>query len=181
MYRFERPVSPHLAARVEGQRIDVVALTSRIRSLAMEDPEVTWLVEGAGGVFSPLAEGDGNGRGAFTHAELVGQVGGRVLLVAPDRLGVLHDVRAAWLALRAALATMRPAAPVADTWSPVLALSAPSSPDGSAGTNAAELRRVFDLDVVACFPRAHYASEESHAAARAVLSAIERIDPWIAA
>ena len=55
------------------------------------------VIETAGGLFSPLTDDGG------TNAELVRRIeGGRLVLVAADRLGVLHDVEAC---RRAAVAT----------------------------------------------------------------------------
>jgi dethiobiotin synthetase len=64
----------------------------------------------------------------------------RILLVAPDRLGVLHDVTAALHALR----TLAPELPI-----PTLLLQTPASPDSSTGTNADE---IVWLDIA---PKAH--------------------------
>jgi dethiobiotin synthetase len=51
--RLERPVSPHLAARLAGTRIDLPAL----RDLAPGGDGATfWIVEGAGGALVPINE-----------------------------------------------------------------------------------------------------------------------------
>ncbi|HKQ70194.1 MAG TPA: hypothetical protein VJT73_12685, partial [Polyangiaceae bacterium] len=64
-----------------------------------------------------------------------------VLLVAPDRLGVLHDVTASL-----GLARARGFAPDA------LVLSTPGEPDASTGSNAAELQRLRIAEPLAIFP-----------------------------
>jgi dethiobiotin synthetase len=58
-YLFEEPVSPHLAARLAGQRIEPAALLAdfdRHRAGAR-----TLVIETAGGLLVPLADGDGDG------------------------------------------------------------------------------------------------------------------------
>ena len=89
-----------------------------------------------GGLFSPLSE-------TATNADLIRRLDPwRVLLVAPDRLGVLHDV----------IATSR-AAQAEDVRIDGVILSAPAMPDASTGTNAEELGRVSVPAVLAALPR----------------------------
>jgi dethiobiotin synthetase len=134
-YRFARPVSPHLAARDVDVQIDstpIAAFVNRFRDQA--DGVV---VELAGGLFSPLRRGVSNANVALAlQADAV-------VLVAPDRLGVLHDVGAVTLA----------AAALGLPLSGVI-LSAPDLADASTGTNAAELSLVTEVPVVASLPRA---------------------------
>jgi dethiobiotin synthetase len=91
LYTFDPPVSPHRAAREAGCSIDPSAVARWV-----SDHARTWtLVESAGGLFSPLGPGRCN-------ADLIGGLEcSGVVLVAPGRLGVLHDVTAALLAARA--------------------------------------------------------------------------------
>jgi dethiobiotin synthetase len=49
--RLERPVSPHLAARLSGQTIDLLPLVDGLRA---EPPDACWIVEGAGGALVPV-------------------------------------------------------------------------------------------------------------------------------
>ena len=51
--RFDRPVSPHLAAALAGQSIDPALVIARART----EPDRTLVVEGVGGLLVPLAEG----------------------------------------------------------------------------------------------------------------------------
>jgi len=51
-YGLSRPMSPHLAARLDGQHIDVALLAERYRQLAAQADAV--VVEGAGGFLVPL-------------------------------------------------------------------------------------------------------------------------------
>ncbi|MEY2936614.1 MAG: hypothetical protein RL033_7363 [Pseudomonadota bacterium] len=126
LYSFREPIAPSLAAHREGQQIDIDAVASWVdRARCQMHGLPTLVIETAGGVFSPLSETATN----FDLARTLGAA--RWLLVAPDRLGVLHDVTST---LRAMAALGR---------SPdLLLLSAPAEPDASTGTNAAELRRL---------------------------------------
>lgn len=121
---FPPPVSPHLAARRAKRRLDVQELA---RVLALHDATICgWqIVETAGGAFSPLNSEECN-------VDLARALDPSIwVVVAPDALGVLHDVRATLTAMRAG--GRRP---------DYLVLSAARRRDASSGTNAAELPRV---------------------------------------
>jgi dethiobiotin synthetase len=132
--RLRAPVSPHLAARLEGAELDlraVVHVTDSLRQLT------DVLVELPGGLFSPLSD-------AKVNADLVRQLmPDLVLLVAPNRLGVLHDVRAVAEAARARRLVLDG-----------VVLSAAAVNDASAATNAAELIVTSRLPLLADLPRA---------------------------
>ena len=121
---FADAVSAHLAARRERRTISV----SRIaKELTLHGATIRgWqIVETAGAVFSPLTTHK-------TNLDLAQALEPAIwILVAPDALGVLHDVRATLLAMRAS-------ARAPD----YLVLSAAREPDASVGTNGAELARV---------------------------------------
>jgi dethiobiotin synthetase len=129
LYRLRAPVSPHLAAEREGSAIDLGRIVDWVRSeedtFFGPDPAgsggVT-LIESAGGVFSPLGSG-------HTNLDLAERLmPAVVVLVAPDSLGVLHDVTA----------TLRAMGPHAVD---LVALCQARPPDASTGTNGAELER----------------------------------------
>jgi dethiobiotin synthetase len=118
-WRFGRAVSPHLAARDSGQALDIGSITEWIAEQERVRPAHVTLIETAGGALSPLAP-------AITNVELALALEPAVwLLIAPDALGVLHDVSATLRAL-----PRRPDA---------IALSASRPSDASTGTNADEL------------------------------------------
>lgn len=124
LFGFVAPVTPALAARREGQRIDLAALQPWLAELAGKDGAavVEVVVETAGGVFSPLSE-------AETNLDLALRLEPALwVLVASDRLGVLHELGAT---LRAMAASAR-----LPDW---IVLSAPAETDASTGTNADEL------------------------------------------
>lgn len=135
----KRPISPHLAARLEGKQVRSADLAAWARrrlasaTKASAPGSQTWLiVETAGGVFSPLNESESN----LTLASALEPA--QWLLVAPDRLGVLHD-------LVATLQTMDVQARRPD----FLILNAPGKPDTSTGTNASEIEHLGIANVTA--------------------------------
>ncbi len=88
--RFAAPVAPHLAARAEGQRIDAEQLIAGAQ--VWRDACDLLLIEGAGGLMSPLTDGD------FYNADLAEALGAPMVVVAANRLGVIHDTLATLLA-----------------------------------------------------------------------------------
>jgi dethiobiotin synthetase len=89
-YRFDPPVSPHLASREEGVRIDLDAF---------ELPEAPagrkWIVEGAGGVMVPLNERD-------LMRDLMVRIGFPVIVAARTTLGTINHTLLTLAALREA-------------------------------------------------------------------------------
>ena len=130
-YRFAKGVSPHLAAREAGVDISVERIAQWVHGHAGD----VRVVELAGGLLSPLAVG-------VTNLDAARAVGGALVAVGCDRLGVLHDVAALMRCLGGGDAGVG------------VALSAPERPDASTGTNAVELVRagVISSEVVV-FPR----------------------------
>lgn len=86
------PVSPHLAARWQGLRIDIDEIVRRYRMLAQRADTV--IVEGAGGFFVPLSD-------AETGADLAQALALPVLLVVGLRLGCLNHALLTASAIRA--------------------------------------------------------------------------------
>ncbi len=139
LYAFRDPIAPALAARRNHTAIDLPSIAQWVaRALASACPPHTpdLVVEMAGGVFSPLSPNHSN----FDLALALGPA--HWVLVAPDRLGVLHDVQACLIALRSL-----GRAP------DCLVLSAPSEPDASSGTNAGELTTLEPHLPVLTLPR----------------------------
>ncbi len=133
-YLLRRPVSPHLAAADEGR---TVSIEDAARYVARASASASFvLVELPGGLFSPLGQGR-------TNADLARWLRpDAVLLVAPDRLGVLHDVTAAVRAFHAEGGVIG-----------ALALVSPGNPDASTGTNGRELRALWPSLAVFEIPR----------------------------
>ena len=79
---FAAPLAPHLAARAEGREIDVAALSDGLQYWLDRSDIV--LVEGAGGLMSPLSDD--------TYvADLAAEFGFPLLVVAANRLGTIND------------------------------------------------------------------------------------------
>jgi dethiobiotin synthetase len=134
LLRFAAPVAPVLAAEREGEAIDLDALVLRIEALS-EGAEVL-LVEGAGGLLSPITW-------EWTAVDLARALGAAALVVAMDRIGTINHTQLTLSALE--LAGVSTAGVV---------LTAPESSDASTGTNAAVIARLSGLDEVLSLPRA---------------------------
>lgn len=120
LVRLRDPLTPALAAEREGIELDIDAVIGRIRALT-ESADIA-IVEGAGGVLSPLTwTAD-----ITTVARSLSP--NRVVLVASDRLGTLS-------AVHTAVQTLSDTAQLPHA----IVLSAPATPDLSTGTNAAAL------------------------------------------
>lgn len=86
-YRLERPLSPHLSARLEGRRIDLdeIHLPIGVERL---------IVEGAGGLLVPVNE-------KHLMIDMIAMLGLPVLLVARSTLGTINHTALSVEALRA--------------------------------------------------------------------------------
>ncbi len=86
-WRFAAPISPHLAARREGRKV----FMEEIRRFCLQgtsEQETIRLIEGAGGLFSPICED-------ATCARLIAALGDPVVLVAGTYLGsISHTLTA---------------------------------------------------------------------------------------
>jgi dethiobiotin synthetase len=127
LYGFARPLSAHLEARRTSRPIVLARIRKWADSRALHDTTCpAWqIIETAGGTFSPLSK-------SLTNADLAVALDPAVwVLVAPDSLGVLHDLRATILAL------------VSFARAPdFVVLSAARARDAATGRNAAELGRL---------------------------------------
>jgi len=128
VWRFPRPLSPHLAARGAGVTLDVQELAAWVAQEEQRARAPVTLIELAGGAFSPLGP-------AVSNIDLARALEPAVwLLVAPDSLGVLHDLSA----------TLRAMPRMPDA----VVLSCARPPDQSSGTNADELSRLGIAEVL---------------------------------
>jgi dethiobiotin synthetase len=130
-YRFPDPLTPWLAAERVGQTVDLRRVQAWVAREETRYSDITShvlslsVIESAGGVFSPLGPQTSNYDLALSLAPA------RWLLVAPNRIGVLHDVVATLEAMKA-----RGRAP------DHLVLNQVGASDSSSPTNAATLRRL---------------------------------------
>jgi dethiobiotin synthetase len=134
-WTYAAPLSPHLAARREGKSVPVDAIREEVQRGCASLASIL-VIELPGGAFSPFTD-------AICCADFARSlIGARTLLVASDRLGVLHDVTST---VRACAALGLPLAGIV--------LSAPQAPDESTGHNAEELRALTLVPILASLPR----------------------------
>lgn len=124
LVRLPGQVAPAIAADLAGVTIDYDDVIARIRAFAA--PDLQLLVEGAGGLLSPLTWSD-------NHLDLAHSLDARVLLVAADRLGTISHTL---MALRVLQAEKVPVLGVL--------LNQPGEPDESTRSNAAALARLAE-------------------------------------
>jgi dethiobiotin synthetase len=123
---FEAPLAPHLAARAEGREIDRTLLRDGLKYWRERSDIV--LVEGAGGLLSPISDDE-------TFADLARDFGFPLIIVAKNALGTINHTL---LTLHAAR-TLHGGLLVAGI---VLNHPAPPNPDDpSTATNRRELER----------------------------------------
>ena len=84
LYPLPAPLSPHLAARLEGMTIDPGRIRKAVLDAAAASEIV--LVEGAGGIAVEILEG-------YTFADFARDLRLPVLVVAENRLGALNSLR----------------------------------------------------------------------------------------
>jgi len=153
LYALREPISPHLAARHEGREICLERVKEWVERSAGH-ADFLW-IETAGGVFSPLSD-------RHTNVDLLRATNpDNVVLVAPDRLGVLHDLKATLVAMKAC-----------GLAEPVVVLSAPAVSDASTGTNAPELLVLGTCSPTATFPRCDVRDAPTLRAAHDLLRAL---------
>lgn len=82
-WHFKAPISPSLAARREGKKVRLSQVAAHAR--AMQKRFDVLLIEGAGGLLSPLGEN-------FNSRDLILQLDASPIIVAANRLGVVNHV-----------------------------------------------------------------------------------------
>ncbi len=133
LVRLRAPLAPPVAADREGARLSMDRWVDRIEAIG-GGTDLT-LVEGAGGVLSPLTWD-------ATARELAAALDAPALVVAPDRLGCLTHTLTALESLRAG--GVEPLGVV---------YSAPPERDASTGSNPETLARFSQVDRVARLER----------------------------
>ena len=87
---FRAALAPVLAARREGKTVKLAAVIAHVRAVARQFEAV--VVEGAGGLLSPLGED-------FDSRDLLARLKAVPLIVLPNRLGAVNQARLVWEAL----------------------------------------------------------------------------------
>lgn len=131
--RFLAPLAPPQAASAEGSRVDEPLLVGGLERVASGTDCV--LVEGAGGLLSPLSDD-------WLNSDLALAIGGELVIVANNRLGVIHQVLATVLAAKALnLPVLGIVLSQTTAWG-----------DASVATNAAAIRRWTRIPLLAEIP-----------------------------
>ena len=132
-WHFHAPLAPLLAARRERKQVKLADVLAHVRMMQKRFDMV--LVEGAGGLLSPLG-------GNFDSRDLITALGATPMVVCPNRLGAVNQVLLTLAALpRSASCCAR------------VVLMSPSKPDSSTNTNAGLLAEFLDAKRIFCLPR----------------------------
>lgn len=141
-WHFPDPLSPWTAARQHGVRVSLEQALQFIRGHSRD----LVLVEGAGGVLSPLGEG-------FNSADLIRELGCQAVLVAANKLGVLNHALLSLRALPPGLVKIALVAPAAGA-------------DPSSAFNLSDLQELAAPVSVIPFPRLAGLSPDGDSIAR---------------
>lgn len=131
-WHFRAPLAPLLAARREHKRVRLAEVLAHVR--AMQKRFAVVLVEGAGGLLSPLG-------GKFDSRDLIAALRATPVVVCPNRLGAVNQVLLTLAALpRSVFRQAR------------VVLMSPSKPDAATCTNAGLLAELFDAKRIFVLP-----------------------------
>jgi dethiobiotin synthetase len=123
-WHFRAPFAPLLAARRERRQVRLAKVLAHVRAMQKRFDAV--LVEGAGGLLSPLGED-------FDSRDLLTALRAAPVIVGPNRIGVVNQVLLTLNALpRVVFARAR------------VVLVSPQQPDASTSTNVGLLAEYFD-------------------------------------
>ncbi len=148
-WHFRAPIAPLLAARKESGPVNLREVVAHIHTIAHRC-QIT-LVEGAGGLLSPLGEG-------FSTRELISALGAEVMIVALNQLGVINHVRLTVEALPPLVAARAR-----------VALMSPPRADAATQSNVELLGEFVPREHVIVLPRFHKASDVDHMLKRAAV------------
>lgn len=131
-WHFRAPIAPLLAARREKRSVKRFQVLARIR--AVQKRFDVALVEGAGGLLSPIGEN-------FDSRDLITGLRATSVIVAPNQLGVMNHI----------LLTLEALPPAAVKTARVVLMSS-SKPDAAARTNLILLAEFFDANRIFTLP-----------------------------
>jgi dethiobiotin synthase len=132
-WHFRAAVAPLLAARRENKKVKLSQVVAHAR--AMQKRFEILLIEGAGGLLSPLGEN-------FNSRDLIVALRAMPVIVAQNKLGAVNQVL---LTLEALPESLRAKSRVV--------LVSPPKPDASTRTNATLLAEFFDAGRIFLLPR----------------------------
>jgi dethiobiotin synthetase len=132
-WHFRAPVAPVLAARRERKRVRLADVLAHVRRTQKRSDVV--LIEGAGGLLSPLGEN-------FNSRNLIAALRAAPIVVCPNRLGAVNQILLTLEAL--------PSNAKAKT---CIVLMSPLKPDDSTTTNSALLAEQFGGGRIFLLPR----------------------------
>ncbi len=142
-WHFRAYLAPLMAARMERKKVSLADVVAHARRIAARFDLV--LVEGAGGLLSPLGE-------KFDTLDLIRALRADAIVVAPDRLGAVNQTRLVLECLPAA--TLRRVSVI---------LMSQASPDRASESNAAILGEFFNPRRIHTLP--WFQDEQERAAA----------------
>ncbi len=155
-WHFRAPIAPVLAARREGMTVTRAQIVAHVR--AMQRHFACVLIEGAGGLLSPIGEN-------VDSRDLITALRAIPVIVAPNRLGVVNDLRLTLAAL-----------PFAARNRARVVLMDPETPDEATRGNAGLLGEYFDAARILGFPRVPAAADLARTLRRRrVRAALERL------
>ena len=131
-WHFRAAVAPSLAAKLEKKSVKLAQMLAHIR--AMQKKFDVTLVEGAGGLLSPLGEN-------FDSRDLIAALRATPIIVAPNKLGAVNHVL---LTLEALPKNLRAHAKVV--------LMSPAKPDSATASNARLLEQFLSRGKIFTLP-----------------------------
>jgi dethiobiotin synthetase len=131
-WHFRAPLAPVMAAQKERKRVRLREVVAHIRRVGK--PFEVVVVEGAGGLLSPLGED-------FDSRDLIKALGATPILVCPNKLGAVNQVRLAVSAL-----------PRASAKQARIVLVNPARPDAASRTNLELLKEFVDQNRLCIMP-----------------------------
>ena len=131
-WHFRAPIAPRLAARKENKHLKLSQVVMHTRELQRRFDVI--LVEGAGGLLSPLGED-------FDSRDLITALRATPLIVASDKLGVVNHIL---LTLEALPKNLRRKAKIV--------LMSPARPDAASKTNRDLLAGLVDAKKIVSLP-----------------------------
>ena len=138
--RFRAPLAPPESAAAEGRSVNEELLLSGVTSWEAESEVL--IVEGVGGLFSPIADG-------VLNIDLVKRWGAMLIIVSANRLGAIHQ----------SLSTCAAASHHGVTPTGIILCDSTGASELSAASNAKQIARYCDVPILASIP---FGGDEDH-------------------